>query len=413
MNVSLYVQLIFVAVLIVINAFFAASEIAIVSVRRTRLRQLAEEGKHPSAWAVLRLADNPSRFLATIQVGITLAGFFASAIGAVSAVGLLQGVLSEIPLPLVAEASGPLALGLVTVVVAFVTLIFGELVPKNLAVAYAESISLVVARPIEWTATVFAPVIALLTFTTNLILHLLGSKERAQMPEVTQDEIRSLIEAGEEEGVVEPIERRMIQGVFDFGETVVREVMVPRVDIVALRSDTTVQEALDVVLKAGYSRVPIYEGSLDNVIGILYAKDLLKHFGGALTVRNISEVARPAFFVPETKKVSELFAELQHSHMHIAIAVDEYETVERRLEIVDPSEVLASGKATLDELNEALGLRLEGHGEYDSVGGLIYSVLGRIPNPGDQVVFDDLTFIVLSVWGRRIRQVRVVRNEAA
>ncbi|MBI4320759.1 MAG: HlyC/CorC family transporter [Chloroflexi bacterium] len=431
----LSLQLSLIAILIIINAFFAASEIAIVSVRKTRIRQLAEDGRNPSAWALLRLSDNPGRFLATIQVGVTLAGFFASAVGAVSAVGLLQEVLSAIPL--VAEASGLLALAIVTILVAFATLIFGELVPKNLAVTYAERIAIAVARPIDWFASAMTPVVLLLTFTTNSILRLLGSTEKAQIPEVTEDEIRSLVDAGEQEGIVEPIERKMIQGVFDFADTLVREVMVPRVDIVALPKDATPGAALDVFLSAGYSRVPIFDGSLDNIIGILFAKDLLKHYGGFVSITTIVELARPASFVPETKKVSELFSELQHSRVHMAVVVDEYggtagivtledlleeivgeihdeyETVEKHLEITNRGEVIASGKTSLDELNEALKLRLEGRGEYETLGGLIYAHLGRIPSPGDTVVIDGLFVTILSVWGRRIRQVRIVREKAA
>ena len=202
--------------LILLNAFFAASEIAIVSVRKTRIKQLAEDERNPGALAILRLTESPGRFLATIQVGVTLTGFFASALGAISAVALLADVLSRVPVGFIAHAANPIALILVTLAIAFFTLILGELVPKNLAIQYAEQISLSVARPIEWIASLSSPMIFVLTGTTNLILAIFRSEHRAQLPSITEDEIRSMVEVAEEEGVVEPSEGEMIQGIFDF-----------------------------------------------------------------------------------------------------------------------------------------------------------------------------------------------------
>lgn len=434
MELTTILELALIVVLISINAFFAGSEIAIVSVRKTRIKQLAEEKKHLGALAILRLTDNPSRFLATIQVGVTLAGFFASAVSAVTAVTLVQQMLQEAPIAVVAQAAGPISLGLVTFAIAAFTLIFGELVPKNLAVARAESIALAVARPIEWASVVFAPFVAVLVAATNAVLALFGSKERAQIPEMTEDEIRSIIEAGEEGGVVEPMELKMIEGVFDFGDTVVREVMVPRIDIVALDKDSSIDNAVRLFLKAGYSRIPVFDGSLDNIIGVLYAKDLLKHYGEVVEAKRVTDLMRPPFFVPETKKVDELFTELQRGRRHLAIVVDEYggtaglvtledlleeivgeihdeyDTLETQTVITGPGEAVVTGKVSLGDLNEVLDLDLESEGAYDTVGGLIYAKLGRIPNPGDKVTVNGAELTVLAVQGRRIRQVRVVRT---
>ena len=437
MELTTILELALIVVLISINAFFAGSEIAIVSVRKTRVKQLAEEKKHLGALAILRLTDNPGRFLATIQVGVTLAGFFASAVSAVTAVRLVEQMLQEVPIAVVAQAAGPIALGLVTFAIAAFTLIFGELVPKNLAVARAESIALAVARPIEWASVVFAPFVAVLVAATNAVLALFGSKERAQIPEMTEDEIRSIIEAGEEEGVVEPMELKMIEGVFDFGDTVVREVMVPRIDIVALDKNSSIDDAVRLFLKAGYSRIPVFDGSLDNIIGVLYAKDLLKHYGAVVEAKRATDLMRPPFFVPETKKVDELFTELQRGRRHMAIVVDEYggtaglvtledlleeivgeihdeyDTLETQTVITGPGEAVVTGKVSLGDLNEVLDLDLESEGAYDTVGGLIYAKLGRIPNPGDKVTVDGAELTVLAVQGRRIRQVRVVRTTVA
>lgn len=435
MESSTVLELALVVVLVLFNAFFAGSEIAIVSIRKSRVKQLAEEKKHPGALAILRLTDNTGRFLATIQVGVTLAGFFASAVGAVTAVQLVEMMLQGVPITVISEGARPIALGTVTLAIASFTLVFGELVPKNLAVAHAESISLAVARPIEWASVLFSPFVAVLVAVTNSVLVLLGSKERAQIPEMTEDEIRSIIEAGEEEGIVEPMELKMIEGVFDFGDTVVREVMVPRIDIVALEKSSSIDDAVRLFLKAGYSRIPVFDGSLDNVLGVLYAKDLLKHFGGVVDAKQVTDLMRPPYFIPETKKVDELFTELQRGRRHVAIVVDEYggtaglvtledlleeivgeihdeyDTFETQTVVTGPGEAVVTGKVSLGDLNEMLDLDLESKGAYDTVGGLIYATLGRIPNPGDKVTVDGAELTVLAVQGRRIRQVRVVRTE--
>ena len=422
--------------LILLNAFFAASEIAIVSVRKTRIKQLAEDERNRGALAILRLTESPGRFLATIQVGVTFAGFFASALGAISAVALLADVLSRVPVGFIAHAASPIALILVTSAISFVTLILGELVPKNLAIQYAEQISLFVARPIEWIARLSAPIIFILTGTTNLILAILRSEHRAQLPSITEDEIRSMVEAAEEEGVVEPSEGEMIQGIFDFGETRVREIMVPRVDISAIEKTATIEEARKVFLEEGYSRIPVYEESLDNIVGILYVKDMIKFLEVKKPATPVTEIMRPAIFVPESKNIGDLLKELRQSRSHMAIVVDEYggtaglvtledlieEIVgeihdeydmreEAEIEILSETEAIADARISLDTLNQSMSLDLQAE-NVDTLGGVIYSQLGRIPTEGEKVVLPDVTLEVLSLEGQRIRKVRVLRQQA-
>lgn len=432
MTTEVLVQVGVIALLILINAFLAGSEIAIVSVRKSRIRQLAEEGVR-AARTVLRVAENSSRFLATIQVGVTLAGFFASAVGAIALVIPLSDLLRATPIAAVSASADALALVVVTLLISFVTLVFGELVPKNLAIHYAEGISLRVARPIEALAALTMPLVAVLTFATNLVLRLFGVRERAMLPHVTEDEIISMVDAGEEEGVIHPFEGQMIRGVFDFGDTVVREVMVPRIDMVALEKDTPIEEALATFLRVGFSRLPVYEDSIDNVVGVLYAKDLLRYFHDEPRPEDIVALARPPVFVPETKRVSELFRELQQSRTQLAIVVDEYggtaglvtmedmleeivgeirdeyDLEEVRLDVLGPNEVLANGLVSVGDLADALDIRLEVE-DVDTVAGLVYSRLGRIPVAGDTVQVEDLTLTVEAVSGRRIRKVRVKRQ---
>ncbi|HEY8489931.1 MAG TPA: hemolysin family protein, partial [Dehalococcoidia bacterium] len=401
MDAGELVQLALIAILILVNAFFAGSEIALVAAKRGWLRQRAEEGDG-RARAAVRLIQNPARFLATIQVGVTLAGFFASAVGAVSAVVLLDRTLRDVPFGPVANASGAISLVLVTVAISFLTLVLGELAPKNLALQRAERLALLAAVPIEWLSRLAAPVVAVLTGATDVVLRLLGGRPGATMPSVTQEEILSMVEAGEQEGVVEPLERRMVRGVFELGETRVYEVMVPRVDMQAIPAGTPVDEAVQAFLRAGYSRLPVYRGSVDEIVGILYARDLLRHFGGQQRAETIDALVRPAYFVPESKRVDELFLELQRRNTQMAIVVDEYggtaglvtmedlleevvgeiydeyQTPQRFVEEVGRDELLVSGKLPVDELNERWRLDLPTE-EASTVGGLIATALGRIP----------------------------------
>ena len=421
-----------IVILILLNGFLAASEIAIVSVRKPRVKGLAEEGSL-AARAVMRLSENMSRFLATIQVGVTVSGFFASAVGAVSLATLLTVTLRSSGVPAIAAAAEPIALVIVTLIISYFTLIFGELVPKNLALHHAEGWSLRSARLVEVFGTLTAPLVSLLTSSTNLVLRLFGLRQRAMIVHVTEDEIISMVDAGEEEGVIQSFEREMIRGVFDFGDTLVREVMVPRIDIAALEKSTPVQQALDTFLRLGFSRLPVYEGSIDEITGVLYAKDLLRYFSGEPRPQGISALARPPAFVPATKRVSELLRELQQSRTQMAIVVDEYggtaglvtmedmleeivgeirdeyDLEESRLVILSHDEVLANGLVSVGDLEDALELRL-GVEDVDTVAGLVYSALGRIPVAGDRVEVSEVTLTVESVSGRRIRQVRVLRK---
>ncbi|MCL5109010.1 MAG: hemolysin family protein [Chloroflexi bacterium] len=432
MDTDVLLEIGLIVLLIVLNGFLAASEIAIVSVRKPRVKQLADEGSR-AARAVLRLSDNMSRFLATIQVGVTISGFFASAVGAVSLSAVLAQSLRDSGVSFLAQAADPIALIVVTLLISYVTLIFGELVPKNLGLSFAESWSLRSASLVELFGKLAAPVVSLLTLSTNAILGIFGLRQRAMIAHVTEDEIISMVDAGEEEGVIQTFEREMIRGVFDFGDTVVREVMVPRIDVVALDRSTPVQMALETFLRLGFSRLPVYKGSIDEIVGVLYAKDLLRYFSGEHKPEGIVALARPPIFVPETKRLSELFKELQQSRTHMAIVVDEYggtaglvtmedmleeivgeirdeyDLEESRLVILSPDEVLVNGLVSVGDLEDTLEVRLEVEG-VDTVAGLVYSTLGRIPVPGDRVELGELTLTVESVSGRRIRQVRVVRR---
>lgn len=432
-------QLVVILGLVLLNAFFAGAEIAIVSMRKTRVKQLVEDEHDPGAIAVQRLMAQPGRLLATVQVGVTLAGFFASAFGAVSIASALAAWLAAAPAPIISANAYGIAFVSVTVGISFITLLLGELAPKNLAILRAEAIALRVARPVEFLARLFAPVVWILTASTNLVMRLAGAHGAARVSPITEEEIMAMVASGEEEGVVEPAERKLIDDVFEFGDTITEEVMVPRVDIRALPKEATLSEARQAVVETGHTRLPVYDGSLDNIIGVVHAKDVLQHLtpggGDKQAERPVTTIMRRAYHVPGSKRVAELLPELQRQQLHLAVVVDEYGgtagivTLDNLLEeLVGPirdeydareepdiqmaseTEALVNGAADLEDVGAAVGVNLSTEG-VDTIGGLIYARLGRIPAEGDVVELHDGRVEVLSMRGRRVWKARVVRKE--
>jgi CBS domain containing-hemolysin-like protein len=327
-----------------------------------------------------------------------------------------------------------LAVLIVTLLLGLIMLVLGELVPKSLAVRYAESIALFVARPLDATATLVAPLVKVIVGISNLIAGPLGGTWRAGMGAVTEEEIKTVVDAGEEGGVLEQEEKEMIYSIFEFGDTLAREVMVPRIDVVAIDAATPLTEAADMVIQATHSRVPVYQDTIDNVVGVLYAKDLLRVLrAGDLSVP-LTQIVRPAYFVPEAKKVNELMEELQKRRVNVAIVVDEYGgmaglvTIEDILEEIvgeiqdeydageEPmfrqeadGEYVFDARAMLDDVSQLLGVPLSAE-SYDTLGGFLYAQFGKVPVAGEQLRFDGLVIQVLNVSGRRIGKVRIRRE---
>lgn len=425
-------ELVLLAFLILLNAFFAASEVAIVTVGKARLRRLIEEGVRV-ARTVERLAEDSSRFLATMRVGVTLVRFFAVATAVVSLSDPLQKWIAQVPIEFIAQASLPLAVFSIIIILAFFMLSLGELLPKNLAFQHAEPIALAVAYPIDLFATVVSPVVKVLIAISNAAVHLFGSQPRGGMPFITEEEIKTMVDAGEETGIIEEEEKEMIYSIFELGDTLAREVMVPRIDIIALESQTPIQQALDLILEKGHSRIPVYEETIDNIIGLLYAKDLLGHLRDGKAAVALHDVLRPAYFIPETKKADELLQDLQQRKVHMAIVVDEYggtaglvtiedlveeivgeiqdeyDAEEPFIEVVSDDEFIFNARVDLDDVNRLMNVALPSEGG-DTLGGFIYSQLGKVPTVGDEILFDGIKIAVLSVVGRRIKKVKVNRE---
>lgn len=405
--------------LLVLYAVFAAAKESIISIRRSRRLQLIEGG-HRTAEIIHRLAEDSTRLLATEQLVLKLIGFSIVAFSSFIYTAPLAEVISINPF---------VAVLLITIVSAGVTLLFGELIPKEIARSYAEPIALWSVYPFNAVSYLATPIAHLVTLIGRMVTGQWNGEE-ASFSSITEEDLRTYVDAGEEEGVLKEAEKEMIYSIFDLDDTVAREVMVPRIDVVAVEGQTPVMEALDVILAAGHSRVPVFDDNIDNVVGILYAKDLLTHWRNGGTTRSVGELARDVYFVPETKPVSDLLRELQSRKVHIAIVVDEYGgtaglvTIEDVLEEIvgeiqdeyDPeeffmqqiseNEYIFSARMDLDDINDIMSVELPTD-EADTLGGLVYNLLGRVPEVGDSVGVADLYLTVLDVEGRRIGRVKV------
>ena len=433
MNLPL-TELLVIVVLTFFEAVFVAAEIALVSVRRSRVEQMVEEAV-PGATRVRALLDDPGRFLAVVQIGVTFVGFLASAYAAVSLTAMVGRLLASIPA--LRDSAEPVALVVVTLILALFTIVFGELVPKSLALAHRERFALILSGPVDLLGRILRPIVALLTGSTGLITRSLGVHTQSEAS-ISTEELMLIVERGGEQGVLEAEEEQMIHAVIELGERRVHEVMVPRIAIVGLPVGATIDEAIDMIVAEGHSRIPVYEESVDEVVGILCAKDLLPFLkDGAKPRPSLRTLLRTPVFVPESMSIDDLLHELQRRKVHIAIVLDEYGgtaglvTIEDLLEeivgeiqdeydVEEPlverlsdDEARVDGRASIDDLGETFDtdLGLDDNDEYDTVGGLIFHRIGGVPTPGDQVRVNGLLLTVESTDGRRVGKVLAVREK--
>lgn len=395
----------------------AAIEAALERMNRVKAHHLAQERRGKASAALVRIVEDPAPVLNAIRL---------LKLGAHVGAALLASYLLPAGL-------GGLAAVLAVAAIVAVLFVFSELVPKTFTVQRTDGVALALARPAALLARLLGPLTKALVLTANGAMALLPGKGLPKGPFVTEEEIRHLLEVAEEEEEIEEEERELIDSIFEFGETVVREVMVPRTDMVTVRADATLDEVLDTIIKAGYSRIPIYEGDIDNVIGVLYAKDLLKRVhSGERRDAKVASLGRAPLFVPEFKKVADLLREMQHKRVHMAIVVDEYggtaglvtiedlieeivgeivdeyDQEEPLVEPIDEDTIRVDAKMPIDEVNELLGVDLP-HEEWDTVGGLVFNLTGRVPLPGETVRLDALEFRTERVAGRRIQKVVIHR----
>jgi len=420
-----------VLVLVLCYAFFSAAEVALISVRKARLKQLAEEGNETAA-LIDRLSEDANSLLATSEFGRAIAGATAIATAAVIFTPRIGRWIAGANVAWLAAANEALAMAMIILLTTVVIVVLGQLLPKRLAHQYAEGVAFAVAAPFRLFAVVSRPLVSALVYLANALVALLGGKDSVTTSYFIEEEIRTIVDAGEEEGIIEEEEKEMIYSIFEFGDTLTREIMVPRIDVMAVEVNTPLVEALDMILAQGHSRIPVYADAIDDVVGVLYAKDLLPYLRDGQTNVALSGLLRPAYFVPETKKVDELLTDLQQRKVHMAIVVneyggtagivtiedileeivgeiqDEYDTEESVYEVIGPDEIVFDARASLDDMDKLLGVELPHEGG-DTLGGLIYAQLGRVPTAQDEVEIDGVKLTVLSVVARRIKKVKATR----
>lgn len=421
-------QIIILIILTMVNAFFACAEMAMVSVNKNKIKKMAEEGKK-SAKLVLQFLEEPTKFLSTIQVAITLAGFFSSASAASGLSDPLGTWLSKHSIPYGEQV----ALVSVTLILSYFTLVFGELVPKRVALQKPEAISMFCVKPIKIVAKIAYPFIQLLTFSTNIVTMPFGMKEGNTEEILSREELKSLVNEGQVQGVLNKKEKEMINSIMEFDEKSAKEIMTPRINVFAIDISAPKEEFLDELLNTKYTRIPVYEEDIDNIVGMLYIKDFLKTAvkSGYKNV-DIRGIMKKPFLVPESKIIKDLFKELQQSKKQIAVLIDEYggfagivtmedlveevmgdiedeyDPVSYKIKKVDDSTYLIDGLTSIDELNNKLDLNLYSE-NYDTISGFLIDRLGTIPQENDDrtIELDNLVFKLESVKHKRIDKVKL------
>lgn len=427
-------EILFLLILIGVNAFFAASEIALISLNDNKIKLMAEEG-NKKATQLVKLLGEPSRFLATIQIGITLAGFLASAFAAESFADPLVVFLNRFELPFSDAFLKVATVFIITLVLSYFTLVLGELVPKRVAMNKAEPIAFTVVSVLVVLSKVTSPFVKLLTASTNFFVRLFGIDPHSIDDDVTEEEIRMMVDVGEEKGAIDEREKIMINNIFEFNNKSVEDIMTHRMEVISIPANIDLVKLMMLVKSEQYSRIPVYEDNVDNIIGILYVKDLLKLIGEDLEKTfNMSDYIRKPYFVPIQKKIDELFIELQTAKTHIAIVIDEYggtagivtiedlveeivgnifdeydEEEDRELKKIDDTTYEVSGMIGLDELEEVFDVELP-IDDYDTLNGFLIGQYGNLPpvNEVTEIKYAHLLFKVIQLTEKRIEKVIII-----
>jgi putative hemolysin len=432
---NLFTDILFLLVLIALNAFFAASEIALISLNDNKIKMMADEGD-PKAGLLQNLLGEPSRFLATIQIGITLAGFLASAFASETFADPLVKFLLAAGLPLPEAGLKTVAVFGITLLLSYFTLVWGELVPKRLAMNKAEPIARFVANPLRVLSIAALPFVKMLTVSTNFFVRIAGVDPNAEEEEVTEEEIRMMVDVGEEKGAIHESEKVMINNIFDFNNKTAAEVMTHRTEIAALPVDAGFEEVITLINAEKYSRIPVYEETIDNIIGVLHTKYLIQYLAQAKDQGNfhLADFIRQPYFVPASKRTDVLFRELQQNKTHLAVIIDEYggtagivtledlleeivgnifdedDEIEKEIEKLDETTFMINGAVSLDTVRDYLEVELP-TAEYETLSGFVIGQLGRIPDKADKPVveFNGLIFKVEEIDEKRVARVKVSR----
>ena len=401
-------QIVILVVLILLNAYFAASEIAFISLNDTKIEKQAKDG-NKKAKQIQKMLKNPSEFLATIQIGITLAGFLSSAFASDAFADILAPALYKIFPMISIQIFKGISIVLITIILSFFTLVFGELVPKRLAMKYYEKIAFLSIGVIRFLSIITLPFVKVLSAVTNFISKLFGISENEEEV-VTEEEIKMMIDEGEEKGTIQQEEKEMIHNIFEFNDITVSEVMTHRTDVYAIEIDSEINDIIKELDDYKYSRIPVYEETIDNIKGILFVKDLLKYLHGKKAIK-IKNIMREAYIVSENKPINELFKNLQKNKMQMAIVVDEYGgtagivTMEDLLEEIvgnifdeyddfendytkiDDNTFLINGSVSINDLKKILKIDLP-EGDYETLSGYLIDLLGRLPKDNETPIIE-------------------------
>ena len=425
-------QIFVLCILIALNAFFAATEIAFISLNDTKIEKQAKQG-NKKARQINEMLKEPSKFLATIQIGITFAGFLSSAFASDAFADRLAPVLQQL-IPLGIGIWKSVSIVLITIILSYFTLVFGELVPKRIAMKNPEKIANFSIGIIKMISVITAPFVKLLTFSTNIISRIFGVKEKEEEI-VTEEEIMMMVEAGEEKGTIEKQEKELINNVFEFNDKTVSEIMTHRTDIYALDVRDNIEDILTELNEYKYSRIPVYEDSIDEIRGVLYIKDLFKYLNNKDNNIEIKDIMREAYFVPQYKMINDLFKELQKNKKQLAIVIDEYggtagivtmedileelvgnifdeyDDIENEFEKIDENTFRISGSVSIAELNKILKVDIP-EGEYDTLSGYLIELLGRIPEDDEKPIIEtpNVTYKIEEYEDKRILWVKACCN---
>lgn len=427
---TVWLDVLAILVLILANGFFSAAEIAIVAIRKSRLAQLVTEGR-PIATTVASLKEDPTRFLATVQVGVTVLGSMASVIGGAAAVQYLEPVLQRLFPTLTIRWTGAIAISITVALISYFMLVLGELAPKSLALRHSERLATFAARPIDRLSSIAAPLVKVLTWSTDAVLWLFGQRGTAEEGFISEEEVKQMVHEGAQHGIFDEAERQLIHSVFEFTDTSVREVMVPRSEVHTAEHSLPLHDILKQLVETGFSRMPVIEGDLDHVIGIVHVKDLLREIEKPQPA-SLATVMHPAFFVPDSMQISDLLRELQARRTHMAIVVNEFGTVvglvtiedlleeivgeirdefdvdeEQPVQELSDGSLLVQGSVPVNDLKERYGLPFEETSDYRTVAGLVLAQLKRFPKGGEAISAAGYKMTVVVLDGRRLRKIRI------
>ncbi len=431
---GIVLKIIFLFILVMINGFFAMSEIAIISLNDNKIDKMANEG-NKKAKQIQRLTKNSSSFLSTIQIGVTLAGFLTSASASQSFVDMLSGAIlrTGVQTHIPAGVISGFSLVVITMIMSYFSLVLGEIVPKKIGMQSPEKVSFAVAGMLTVFAKLATPLVKVLSISANGIVRIFGIDPNANLESVTEEEIRMMVDVGEEHGVIEDVQKEMINNIFEFDDINVGDIMTHRTDMAAVEADEPLEEVISIAIEDGYSRIPVYDDDPDNIIGIVYIKDLLKYIGNDLPEgKKLRDIMRDAYYVPESMRCGELFKEMTDSHVQMAVVVDEYggtagivtfedllesivgniqdeyDNEEEEISKIDETTFTIDGVTDIEEVNELIGSKIP-EGDYDTLAGFLISNLGFLPKDGemDEVFYKNLKFTVLNVEDRRIGKIRV------